>query len=119
VLHLSDGPTQTVFLERFVKGMAARMPQYSRRNLHLTGDMVLHILSVLEREWLSVDTTQDRKQWVLMLSAYLCVGYGLPMRGNERFWVDAGRVYTYILDGKSSRTCIGSVSSGPVQVGGW
>ena len=100
VLHLNDGPTQTVFLERVVKGMAARMPQDSQRNLPLTGDMVLHILSVLEREWLGIDTTRERKRWVLMLSAYLCVGYGLSLRGNETFWVDAGRLCSYILDGK-------------------
>ena len=100
VLHLNDGPTQTVFLERFVKGMEARMPQDSRRNLPLDGDMVRHLLSVLEREWLDVCTLPDRRRWVLMLGAYLAVGYGLSLRGNEVFWVDAGRLCEHILDGK-------------------
>jgi hypothetical protein len=100
VLHLYDGPSQTVFMERFVKELEARMPQDSMRNLPMTGDMVKHVHSVLEREWLDICTTPERKRQVLMLGAYLSVAYGLSLRGNEAFWVDAGRLCEHILDGK-------------------
>ena len=101
VLHLYDGPTQTVFVERFVKGMAARMPQKSSQNLPMSGVVVRYVLSVCEKEWWDVTTSPDRKRSVLMLGAYLCVTYGLSLRGNESFWVDANRLCDHILLGKN------------------
>ncbi len=101
VLHLYDGPTQTVFVERFVRGMAARMPQESSQNLPMSGVVVRYVLSVCESEWWDESTAPDRRRWVLMLAAYLCVTYGLSLRGNEGFWVDANRLCDHVLLGKN------------------
>ena len=100
VLHLNDGPSQSVLMERFVKGMEARMPQDSMRNLPMTGDLVLHVLSELELEWLDICTMPERKRWVLMLAAYLSVVYGLSLIGCEALWVDSQRLCDHILDDK-------------------
>ena len=105
VLHLEEGNTQTVFMERVMAGMKARMPQVSRRNLPFTSVMIRFILDKLEVIWFSGEEEEDTKRIALMTAAYLCVTYCYSLRGNEGLWVDADRLCENIRVGKRDSRC--------------
>ena len=70
MFHLQDDPLQSVFMERFVRGMKARMPVDTARNLPLTGLVEKRILDKMEFEW-ALPTTSSRDKenlqwWQLM-----------------------------------------------------
>ena len=100
VTHLYEGAMQTLFMERFVKGMKIRMPEVKVRNNPMTSVMVKYVLDCLEVEFFDPTTSADRVRDVLMLGAYLCCTYGHSLRGNEGLWVDADRLCRHIEIGK-------------------
>ncbi len=57
--HMYEGETQTILMERFMKGMRVRMPQDSDRNKPFTLAMVLYVLGRLEFEFLDPWTPED------------------------------------------------------------
>ena len=71
VTHLYEGAMQTLFMERFVKGMKIRMPEVKVRNNPMTSVMVKYVLDRLEVEFFDPTTSADRVRDVLMLGAYL------------------------------------------------
>lgn len=105
VLHLEEGNTQTVFMERAVAGMKARMPQVSKRNLPFTSRMINFLLEHLEARWFDGNESEEERRLALMTGAYLCVAYGYSLRGNEGFWVDADRLCKNISVGKYDKRC--------------
>ena len=62
--------------------------------------MILYILDELEIEFFLPDTTNDRRRIITMTGAYLVIAFGYSLRGNEGFWVDAGRLCAHIAVGK-------------------
>ena len=92
VLHTHGGSMQSIFMERFALGMKIRMPQEKVRNLPLLGNVVSHVLKVMEAEWLAPGTSRKRKREISMCAGYLAVTYVYGLRGNEGFWVDADRL---------------------------
>ena len=100
VLHLDEGPTQTVFMERMAAGMEARMPKDDARNLPINSEMMLYILDDLEVELHDPTTPPRRKRAIIMTGAYLVITYGYSLRGYEGFWVDAERLCKHIDCGK-------------------
>ena len=105
VMHLEEGNTQTVLMERAVAGMKARMPQVSKRNLPFTSKMINFILEHLEARWFDLEESEEGRRAALMSAAYLCVTYGYSLRGNEGFWVDADRLCRHIRVGKHDERC--------------
>ena len=63
VVHLSNVHTQTIFMERFVAGMKARMPQKSKRNKALVSEVVSELLNRMEEELVDQDTEECRKRF--------------------------------------------------------
>ena len=105
VMHLEEGDTQTVFMERTIAGMKARMPQVSKRNLPFTSEMINFILERLEEEWFKENLEDGSRRIALMTAAYLCVTYGYSLRGNEGLWVDTDKLCENIQVGKRDQRC--------------
>ena len=100
VLHMYEGPMQSSFMERFVRGMKLRMPVDSDRDKPVNSKIVSFILDRIEYEWSDPDTLSDRGRELLMAAAYICVVYGYSLRGYEGFWVDCDRLIKHIHIGK-------------------
>ena len=105
VFHLDEGPTQTIFLERMVAGMEARMPKDDSRNLPMNSRMILYILDRLEIDLFHPRSSQSERRLIIMTGSYLVIAYGYSLRGYEGFWVDAKRLCDYISTGKDDDRC--------------
>ena len=92
VLHLTQTPTQSLFMEMFTKGMKARMPQISVRNKPLVGEVVASLLDRMEAEMVDQETDPDRRRDLIMAGGYIATTFGYSLRGNEGFWVDGDRL---------------------------
>ena len=102
LFHLHDDPLQSVLMERFVKGMKARMPVATARNLPLTGQVVKRILDKIEFEWALPTNIQKEKRKLRMVAAYISTTYTYSLRGNEGFWVDGDAPCQYIDLGRNA-----------------
>ena len=102
VLHLQNGPLQTIFMERFIQGMKARMPVATARNLPLTGPAVRRILDEIEFDWVLPTTSEHQKRLLTMVAAYVAVTYTCSSRGNEGFWVDGDALCENIEVGRNA-----------------
>ena len=96
VFHSHDDPLQSLLMERFTKGMKARMPVATARNLPLTGTVVKRILDKIEFEWALQSTSQKEKRKLTMVAAYIATTYAYSLRGNEGFWVDGDSLCQHI-----------------------
>ena len=100
ILRLHGDPMQSPLMERFVKGMKARMPETKNRNLPLVGKAVAALLSKLESEVKNAETSIERKRQLIMAGGYISVCYGYSLRGNEAFLIDGDRLQKHIGLGK-------------------
>ena len=103
VVHLHDDSLQSVFMERFIKGMKTRMPVSSWRNLPLTGKVVKRILDKIEFKWALPFTDSKEKRRLVMAAAYIATTYTYSLRGNEGFWVDGDSLCKHINLGRHAR----------------
>ena len=101
VLHMYEGPMQSAFMERFVRGLKIRMPAASDRDKPLSGRAVKFVLDRIELEWSDPETPLRRSRELLMAASYICVTYGYSLRGHEAFWVDCDRLVRFIHVGKA------------------
>ena len=85
VLHMYEGPMQSSFMERFVRGMKLRMPVDSDRDKLVNSKIVNSILDRFEYEWSDPDTLPDRSRELLMAAGYICVVYDYSLQGYEGF----------------------------------
>ena len=102
VFHIQEDPLQSVFMERFVRGMKARMPVATARNLPLTGIVVKRILDKIEFEWALPTTSKSDKRKLTMVAAYVATTYSYSLRGNEGFWVDGDSLCQHIDLGREA-----------------
>ena len=102
VLHIQDDPLQSVFMERFVRGMKARMPVDTARNLPLTGLVVKRISDKIEFEWALPTTSSSDKRRLTMVAAYVAITYSYSLRGNQGFWVDGDALCQHIELGRNA-----------------
>ena len=100
LFHLANNPLQSTLVERVVKGMKARMPVESARNLPLTGPVVRRVLEEIEFEWVTSNEDPHRKRLLAMAGGYIATTYSYSLRGNEGFWVDGDRLCEGIDVGK-------------------
>ena len=92
ILHMTQGSTQSLLMERFVLGMRTRMPQKVVRNKALVSDIVAPLLDRMEEELVDPETEDNRRRELIMAGGYIAVTFGFSLRGNEGFWVDAMRL---------------------------
>ena len=102
VFHLHDDPLQSVFMERFVRGMKTRMPVASARNLPLTGPIVKRILDRMEFDWALPTTSEKDRRMLTMVAGYIATTYTYSLRGNEGFWVDGDALCQNINVGRNA-----------------
>ena len=79
-------------MERFTRGMKARMPEESIRDKPLVGAVVAEVLERIESELFLPSTEFERKRELTMAAGYMAVTLGYSLRGNEGFWVDRRRL---------------------------
>jgi hypothetical protein len=101
VLHMNSGSMQSVFMERFVMGMRARMPSESARNVPLLGHVVSQVLSRMDMEWRNMAIPEGRRRVIAMCGGYIATTFVYSLRGNEGFWVDGDRLKANIDLGKT------------------
>ena len=92
VLHQFHGATQSLLMERFCKGMKARMPEEKNRDKPLVAEVEAPLLDRIEYEICSPGTEPDCVRLLTMTGAYIAVTFGYSLRGNEGFWVDGPRL---------------------------
>ena len=102
VFHLHNDPLQSVFMERFARGMKARMPIASARNLPLTGPIVKRILDRIEFDWALPTTSEKDRRILTMVAGYIVTTYTYSLRGNEGFWVDGDALCKHINVGRNA-----------------
>ena len=103
ILRLHSDPMQSPLMERFTKGMKARMPETKNRNLPLVGSAVAALLERMEEELLRITTSSSRQRQLIMAGGYISVCYGYSLRGNEAFLIDGDRLVSHIRLGKHER----------------
>ena len=103
ILHIQEDPVQSLLMERFVKGMKARMPVATERNLPLTGMVVKRILDKIEFEWALPTISPQEKRKITMIAAYVATTYAYSLRGNEGFWVDGDALCRHIDLGRNAK----------------
>ena len=99
-LHLHSDPMQSMFMERFSKGMERRMPEETDRDEPLMGTTVAGMLKRMKFEYLDAETGVIRKRSLVMTGAYMAVCYGASLRGHEGLWVCGKNLVEHILVGK-------------------
>jgi hypothetical protein len=102
IVHTYRGSMQSVFMERFVSGMEIRMPQSVNRNKAMLGEITSCLLERMNDEYLSSNTSIQRKRLLAMSGGYISTCYGYSLRGNEGLWVDGDRLVENIELGKFS-----------------
>ena len=113
-LHLHSDPMQSMFMERFTKGMSRRMPEDVDRNTPLMGSTLAVMLRRMKREMFEEDTSSDRRRELLVTGAYMAVTYGYSLRGNEGLWVCRDRLLENIEVGKEVEDGVPSHVAVPV-----
>ena len=98
--HSTDDPMQSILMERFMKGVKARMPVDSEQNLALSGKVVKRILDKIEFKWALPFTPLKEKRLLTMVAGYIVVTYTYSLRGNEGFWVDGDALCKHINLGR-------------------
>lgn len=85
----AHGETESMFYKLFNQGLDKRMDKEKRSNLGLEFGILMEIMDRLERELVDPDTTRDRKRFLIVFGAFMVIGYGGSLRGNEGFFVEA------------------------------
>ena len=85
--RLAPDPCGSLWFQRFMEGCKSRMGQDSRPNRALSSELMLELLSRVERKAVSAPSDSNRHRWV-MAGAYFCFSYVLSLRGSEGLLTD-------------------------------
>ena len=88
VVRTSYCPTDSLLFTRFTGGCLARMGKDVRSDMAIDPDILHHILTNLDNEWMNEITSVERKRWISIVGCYLVVGFACSLRGNEGFMMD-------------------------------
>lgn len=83
VLHPSKCPTQSLWFEKFARGLLSRMGREVRSNAGLSHLVLLEIIRGAEEELRSEETTEERKEFLLVCQFYFVVCFGASLQGCE------------------------------------
>ena len=95
----AHGETESIFYKLFNMGLDKRMDKEKRSDLALEFKLLLTILTRVERELHEKDTEVSRRRFLMVFGAYLVIGYGGSLRGNEGFFVEGKSLINNIHEG--------------------
>ena len=101
MLHLPSCPTQSLFFERFAKGMLSMMGKDVRSNAGLSHLVLKNILSNLEQDLHSREWVYEEIRLKVLVAYYLVVCYGSSLRGCEGFMMERSDSIRHINRGKT------------------
>ena len=102
ILHMYNGPMQSILMEWFALGMQACMPQKQKRNRGFSGCLCKALLDFMEEEWRNPHILCDCRRDLTMVAGYITVAYGYALQGNKGFWVDAQQLCDNLHLGRDS-----------------
>lgn len=104
VLHPSKCPTQSLWFEKFPKGMLERMGRDVRPNTGFSHLVLLEMVQNVEEELGSGDGLTERKHFLEVCVFYFFICFAASLRGCEDFVVERLDLIRHINRGKSSHT---------------
>ena len=96
--HLSNCPTESRFFVKFTEGVLQRMGRDIRSNTALDHHILLAILNHLDT-LVKEETTQSRKDFLIVVASYLVVCFCASLRGNEGFMLDLSPIRVHLTLG--------------------
>ena len=100
MLHNSKCPTQSLFFEKFAKGLLSRMGKDVRPNAGLSHLVLIQILNNIDKELIEGEEEYKRKRFLLLVAVYLVVSYVSSLRGCEGFMMERSDLVKHIDRGK-------------------
>ena len=88
MLHVSSCPTQSLFFEKFAKGLLARMGKDVRSNAGLSHKVLLPILEDIENDLNNSTLNHEQRRLAILLGCYLVVCYGSSLQGCKGFMME-------------------------------
>jgi hypothetical protein len=100
ISHFVNGDTDSKLFSMFMKGCEKRMGRFVKQDCGISNDMLKVILSMYENEFDDVDTTADRKRFILICGAAFVILWGGALRGGEVMMIESTELIKRRLDGK-------------------
>lgn len=94
--YLTTCPTQSMWFERFVKGLLRRMGQEVRQDLAVSIPVMLALQDLLEEEW--QNGAPELRATATYVGAYALSAFGAALRGHEVFLVDLFGLRKYMSE---------------------
>jgi len=85
--HLSDCPTNTLWLERFTKGCLSWMGQIVQQDRAVSLELMHALCSLLEKEWEAAEQAWQRAK-IASIGAYCLIAFCGSFQGPEVFMTD-------------------------------
>ena len=104
VLHPSRCPTQSLWFEKFSKGMLRRMGRDVRSNAGLNHLVLLEMVKNVEEELRSGQANEERQHFLVTCMFYFMVSFGASLRGSEGFMIERSDLIRHIGRGKLNVT---------------
>ena len=95
----AHGETESIFYKLFNAGLDKRMDKDKRSDLALEFKLLIAVLDRVERELHEEVTEVGRRRFLIIFGAFLVIGYGGSLRGNEGFFVEAKSLINNIHEG--------------------
>ena len=106
----AHGDTESLFFKLFVMGLEKRMDKEVRSNIGLEFEILMQLLKNLEEDCRLPVVSRERRRFLAVFGAYLVIGYGGSLRGNEGFFVEAKRliqdIHVGIVDPAHPHVCV-------------
>lgn len=96
---LQQCSTNSVFFSKFMKGCEKRMGKTIKQDTVLSVSILLVILENLDRDFKSASSSLTRKRDVVILGAFLVIGFCDALRGNEVFMVESSCLCKFFEEG--------------------
>ena len=100
ISHFVNGDTDSKLFGMFMKGCEKRMGRFVKQDCGISNEILLVILNMYETEFDNVETSTDRKRFMLICGAAFVILWGGALRGGEIMMMEASELITRRLDGK-------------------
>jgi hypothetical protein len=100
VFTSSSCPTDSRFFQMFTRGLLLRLGRQTRSNWGLDYNVLHAMLKNLEKDLELEVLSKKAKREIVMIGAFMIIGFVCALRGNEIFLVEAEGVQSMIHKGK-------------------
>jgi len=100
ILRSTTCPTQSLFFQKFVKGLLGRMGKDIRSNAGLSHEVLILMLDKAEEDLNNDSLSWNEKRFILLCSFYFVVCFGGSLRGSEGFMIERSDLIDHIERGK-------------------